>query len=95
MTSQLLKVSTVEAFEDGDGSKCWVVEVNTTDRQRLFHNGPAGYSHFTKEQADRLVSKIAVKGQIDSQHWWDGRVATSATCPVLAMEEAMHERLTG
>lgn len=52
---------------------CWVVFVNTSNGRTLYHNGPKDCDYFTKEQADKLASRIQSSGIIDLSHWDDGR----------------------
>jgi hypothetical protein len=66
-----MRVLAAHAFQIED-SDSWMVEAIIGGGRSLYHNGPAPFPLFTKEQAERLATRVNAACEIDPQHWNDG-----------------------
>lgn len=61
------KIDYVSIHDDG-GDAAYVVIAKIGSRW-FHHQGPADYSHFTLEQAEKLACRVRRAGCIDMQFW--------------------------
>lgn len=62
--------NTANAFHVGEDA--YTVEVAIGGGLFAYHVGPGAFPYFTKEQAEKLASKVSMAGAIDPAHWTDG-----------------------
>jgi len=61
---------TVIAHEIAEG--VFAVNAKSLKGEWFQHNGPVAADYFTKAQADALVARVVIAGEIDRAHWTCG-----------------------
>jgi hypothetical protein len=74
---------------------CFAVYVTIPGGKFLYHEGPKDYAYFTKEQAEKLASRVQASGfKIDLSRWDDGRFyRDDRQREEVSLEDAYYDRL--
>ena len=51
----------------------YTLDAKLANGEWVYHEGPKNYPYFTKEEAESLLRKVRLAGNINLEHWTDGK----------------------